>query len=446
MNDDTNYTNEEKLSRSMLSWFDASYSDHRRYREIWIQDFSDMLAIDTDVAKNKQNPLDHLNDPGDSRRGWKDKTNFGGIKSKSKATAIKAQILEAYKQGKKIPASLLPTPIEDLEEQVRGQFPSGIAPVEVLQQAREMAEQGLKKAERYLMDQLIEADFDGTALEEMVGLMVDFGAVAVESPIEKTERRLHHNMTPVLDQTGRPIGFETSPTYVDKTVLKTKVRAPWEVLLDTEANGDSQDGRAFATIDYLSTSEVKALKNDKSYNKDALKDVIEKMTDEDVQNQWDDRAQETKHERYMGLQGHASKPNEMLTIYFDASRSELLNMGETELVSKMDKDDFYKGEDPIMHVMGVFINRVKVYCEPLHTADKKRPVNYTGMVHLRGTNFFYGIYSLARPGTVVLNKIWRRAVDNEILTGSKMFTIDKDVVDPKTAKFEPGAKIGRAHV
>lgn len=436
-----NYEEGDKLSRAMLSWFDANYSDHRRYREIWIQDFADMLAIDTDVAKNKQNPLDHLNDPGDARRGWKDKTNFGGIKLKAKASAIKAQIKEAYKQGRKIPASLLGTPVEDLEEQIIEQYRSqgAVAPPELLSQAKELARDGLQKAERHLLDQLIEADFDGIAMEELIDIFVDFGAVAIESPIEKTDRRLHHNMVPTTDEAGRPTGFITNPEFKDKRVLTTKVRAPWEVLLDTEAGGDAQDGRAFSTIDYLASYEVKALRGKDGYDQKALEQVIEKMMDEDSQQQWDDRAQETKHERYMGLQGHASKPHEMLTIYYDLSRSELIKMGREDLAREMGKDDFYKGKDPTMHVMGIFINRVKVYCAPLHTVDKKRPINYTGMVHLRGTNFFYGMYSLGRPGTVPLNKLWRRAVDNEILTGSGILAFDKDVVDPKTAKFEPGA-------
>jgi hypothetical protein len=432
---------QDKLYSSMLSWFDANWSDHRRQREIYQQDYYDMLAIDTDVAKNKQNPLDHLNDPGDARRGWKDKTNFFGIKAKAKATAIKAQILEAYKQGKKIPASLEGTPVEDLEEQVIEQYKSqgAVAPPEVLAQAKEQARAGLQKSERYLFDQLVEADFDGIAMEEIITLFVDFGAVGVESPNEETERRLKHNMTPTLDAAGRPTGFVTNPEFVDKTVLRTKVRPPWECLLDVEANGDSQKGRGLCTIDYLGSHEVRALKGKKGYDQEAIKTVIEELGDERDASQWDDGARETKQERYMGLMGHTSKPHEMLTIYYDISRSELLKADREDLVKEMDKDDYYKGEDPVMHVMGIFINRQKVYCKPLHTVDKKRPLNYTGMVPLRGTNYFFGIYSLGRPGGVPLNKLLRRAIDNEILTGSGIIGMDTDVVDPKTAKFEPGA-------
>ena len=428
----------DKFDHSALSWFESAYNEQRRFREVYTQDFQDMLAVDTDVAQNKQNPLDLLQDPSDLKRGWKDKTNFGAIKLKAKASAIKAHILEAYKQGRKMPASLAGTPVEDLEEQVIRQYPGGAVPSEVLQRARELARDGLRKAERYLLDQLVEADFDGETLEEMIDLFVNFGSVAIESPIESVDRRLDHQMVPIMDANGQPIGFETNPTYVKKTVLRTKVRAPWEVCLDTEANGDPQAGRGLAVIDYLATAQLKAMRGDPAIDQSALEEVISK-TEEESDGHDDSGHRSTKHERYMGIQGQNTKPHEMLSIYFDISRSELLEMKQGDLVDEMDKDDYYTGADPTYRVLAIYLNRKRVYLKPLHTVTKTRPIHYTGMVHLRGTNFFYGMYSLGRPATLAMNKLWRRAVDNEILSGSTIIAYDKDVVDPQTAIFEPGA-------
>ncbi len=469
--------NRDPFDEKALNWFDQAYSEMGIYREIWLRDFVDTLALNPDSIKNKDNPLDLLR--YNEKENWKEQTNIGALKTRAKAQAIKSNIIQSYKQGNKIPCEFEKTPYTDYQEMLIKSLPEGTDPKEInelVSQSNEQENTGLKMAEKHVMDKLVEADFDGEVLEDIADYYVDYGSCFVHTPVIEKKRVLNHQ--PVPNVVGNGVnGFSLRPRFINQETLNLKILPPWRGVLDPEANGNAQDGFAAGFVDYINRDTAMELKRRPGFDHEKIQKVLDGIKDKDDNdnlNETDSTAHDTKADRYMGLSGVVTKPIEMISLWVDYSREDLEKWRDKndkrfpeELYQELIQDEYYADFDdetgePIMEEVGldengqpilmpripdeaifkiqvIYLNRERVYLKPNNEINRGRPLYYEGMMHLKGTNYFFGAYSSARDVNKIINKVTRRAIDNEILSGSSIFAVDPDVIDPDTMTFEPGA-------
>lgn len=182
------------------------------------------------------------------------------------------------------------------------------------------------------------------------------------------------------------------------------------------------------------------------YDKEKILEIQDNINDDEL-GSYDEFNNSAKGNENIVMSMNTNKTKSINTkiFYGKVSRKQLLKWEMEELLAKLDQDPFYSDnadlQSPLFtfEVKAVYVNDQRVYLEPLGTPNKVRPIFYAGMIQLPNTNYFFGMYTLARPITTVMTKVIRRSIDNEIISGSNVFAADPEVMDMGTMKFEPGA-------
>lgn len=458
-----------KLDAYALSYSDTCWDDSSWIRDIYYQDYIDSLGIDSRLAVDtSENPLEWISDPANDDQGWKDRTNIGALKTRSKQITLFSQFLQAYKQNSTFPMSCEPTTHSDAEELLQKVMSEAESvPEELINQFHKMEEDGVKIQEKMLLDQLEECEFNSKIVPDVFEYGTTFGSCVLESPYEEEEIAFSPTPIPLLEN-GQLVGFSPSPGFHKKTKLKMRVLAPWSIALDPEANGNPQDGKGLVTIRYIDTIEATEFKKMERFDPDAIDKVLDKLKEnedddssESGEFEMSDEGDDTKSERYMGLTGNYTKPIEFRTIYLNVTYEQLKRWPDQEdLLSELLEDEYYSEYDengfaqfdendrPIIHedtcfkLHLIYFNRVRVYTSPLNTIDRKRPIHFHGLHHVKGTNYFMGVYALAREINKILNKTWQRGMNNAELVGTTIFGVVEDVLDSDEMPFAPGASWG----
>jgi len=453
----------DKFDDEVLKDLRKDWSDQEWMRNQWTLDFYDMMGADYQSRSQGQNPLNIVKrfyDQGDDN-DWKDKTNIGGIKIRAKTQAIKSQIMQAYTQGFKVPFSMKDTPISDFEEQ-NGQNPSNA----------EQSEKLLKTAEEFTQDKLVESGLFGQKLEEAVEIVTTFGSVCAESPIERKVPRRLWNPIMEINAEGQEVQRHMSPGWVLKTNAEVDMFFPWELLTDGGANGNVQTSKRATHIKYIDKNEASRLADlrgddvieideqgnevtvpgERLYDADQIKMVLDDIGEGSDNSRYTSFGDgDPKRTGVLNLSDHPSKTIETLIHYGRYTRRELEKWEQTDILEKIDADTDLmllnettakEWQSYELHV--VYMNGIRVFLEPLGTADRRRPLEYTGFVHLKNTNYFFSSYSEGRPASDVMNTHWRRSSDSIKMTNSWVGVIDDEVIDGDTVAFEPG-KIWRTH-
>lgn len=469
----------KNLHRTEIESYLTALFDHFKTQAdllhtIWQADDYDHLAANNVTPAKGNGALDALvsiasNTYSPSDEDWKDQTSMA-IKARAKYLALVAQMAQTMTQGNQLPVDLLPTPRSDVAESIAAELVfMGVFqdPEVAIAQAEEEAKAQLERCRKKVLDMVAESKMVDTwyrAIEDAC----QYGVCAIETPVRcesyKRVWRTALEMQPAPDdapeEAGLPVEMgedtmqmvptlTTLPGFEKKVTIKAENISPYDIYLDPTADGDAQKGDAVIRQSRLSYTDLAPLINKDGFDVEVLKEILDDGSADSSQTEATGQARRVQeHSLAVG-----NNQYEVITYWGTTTRKQIKDWGQSdkrvknflkeydELRDTMLPMDEKDAEDDYSCVSykAITVRGRLVYLSPLTTVDGRRPIIYHRLIPLKGTNYGFGMYALMRPITQAMTKLWRRAVDNELLVGTTLFAVDPSVIDMSTWEIKPGA-------
>lgn len=371
-----------------------------------------------------------------SKDEWKDTSHIGGLKLRSKYNALVAHLMSDILKDGKVTGSLQHTKESDIEELFnKGELP-GFFSEEQVHQLVQDSEKALDKAEDILLDNKQESSTEAVYYQAIRDL-AKYGICALETGVREDKKIRNYAPEIIESPEGGTLKLVPTPSFKDSFLVKAERISPYNIFLDPEAKGDPQSGVGVFRREKISLDELSRLRDIKYYDSKAIIEIL------------DDYHGQISTDAMANGADLDTKPFTAYRFWGDISRVDLEawkkdgNKLVKKLIKELESSEDYDYTDKYASFpcQAVLIDSQLVYLSPLLTANQERPIAYGRMIPVEDTNYAMGVFALGREPARVMSKIWSRALNNETIVGSAMFTYDDKFVNVHDIVFKPGGSI-----
>ena len=432
-----------------LGLFDKFESEAEWIHNIYRNDDIDFLGINPD--KNLSSPSTHKDwinsvygiHSNKSKDSWKDDSHMGGMKLRSKYITMVAHLMQNLTQDGKISGELRLTKVSDIEELMNSgdlDVPEGTTEDQIAQLVSDV-EKRLEKMNDKVLDNKQEAKTE-KVYHELVQDYVKYGACSAEIAIRQEKKIRNYSTEFVSDESGERLVPIVKPGFKKSYCLKTVRLNPYRVFLDPRASGDAQAGMGVFKLDSLSRADISDLLQNELYNKKVIHEVLEEEKSDSLT-----ASNSGSYGSGGGEVTSDTEPFEVITFWGKVTKKDLMEWKEEAFASKLTKE--LKAKHPKLwaekfasfEIQAIFINSALVLLTPNLLSNEVRPIVYSRMVPVEDTNYGMGVFALGREAGRSMTKLWNRAVDNEVMVGTCMWSLDPAIIDSKTLVIKPGAVV-----
>ena len=445
----------EKIKKGVedhfLSLFKTFSDESEWIRSLFREDDIDFASLNGSLNVSKSdNSFDWLNSVyglnANKSSDWKDFTAIGAMKVKTKYRALIAHLMQDITQNGRVTGSLVLTPESDIEELInKGKLDFGYEiSDEQKQKLIQDSEKALKNAESILLDNKQEAHIEKVYFS-LVEDLARYGVCAMETGI-RVDKKIRNYAPEVIEVPGsetNELALVPKPSFKESFIITGKRISPYDIFLDPDADGDPQAGVGVFKKEVISESELSRLMNLEDYDSDIIAGILRKYHGDKEEYSRPGSSRGVSSSPGTGSEVSSTKPFEVLTFWGEISQFDLDNLkGDSELVRSLIKK-LKDTDNEFSHhsIQAILIDEELVYLTPLLTAHQQRPIAYGRMLPVLGTNYAQGLFSLARPVSRSMSRLFNRSVNNETIVGSSMFALDPKVIDESSLIFRPGGLI-----